>query len=42
MLDRTYAGWRCHTRQLVRTVKGDLPRGSQGTVVYELEGAPGR
>jgi len=22
---------------LIRTVKGDLPRGSQGTVVYEME-----
>ena len=28
---------RCHIRYLVRTVKGDLPRGSQGTVVYELD-----
>lgn len=37
MIDRTHAGLRCHTRHLVRTVKGDLPRGSQGTVVYETE-----
>ncbi len=37
MIDRTHTGYRCHTRFLVRTVKGDLPRGSHGTVVYELE-----
>jgi len=37
MLDRTHTGWRCHTQRLIRTVKGDLPRGSQGTVVYETE-----
>jgi hypothetical protein len=37
MIDRSHAGIRCHTRQLVRTVKGDLPRGSQGTIVYETE-----
>jgi hypothetical protein len=37
MIDRTHTGLRCHTQHLVRTVKGDLPRGSQGTVVYETE-----
>ena len=37
MLDRTHAGLRCHTRYLVRTVNGDLPRDSHGTVVYELD-----
>ena len=37
MIDRTHTGYRCHTRFLVRTAKGDLPRGSHGTVVYELE-----
>jgi len=37
MIDRTYTGFRCHTRHLLRTVKGDLPRGSQGTVVYEMD-----
>ena len=37
MLDRTHAGFRCHTLQLLRTVKGDLPRGSQGTVAYEMD-----
>jgi len=36
MIDRTHAGLRCHTLQLVRTVKGDLPRGSQGTAIYEI------
>ena len=37
MIDRTHAGLRCHTRHLVRTVKGDLPRESQGTILYEIE-----
>src|SRR5712692_4795044 len=37
MLDRTHAGFRCHTLRLLRTVKGDLPRGSQGTVAYEMD-----
>ncbi len=37
MLDRTHAGFRCHTRQLLRTVQGDLLRGSQGTVAYEMD-----
>lgn len=37
MIDRTHTGLRCHTLHLVRTVKGDLPRGSQGAVVYEMD-----
>lgn len=37
MIDRTHAGLRCYTLHVVRTVKGDLPRGSQGTVVYEMD-----
>jgi hypothetical protein len=37
MLDRTHAGVRCRTHHLVRTVAGDLPRGSQGTVAYEMD-----
>ncbi len=37
MLDRTHARFRCYTLQLLRTVKGDLPRGSQGTVAYEMD-----
>ena len=37
MLDRTHTGWRCRTQRLIRTVKGDLPRGSQGTIVSETE-----
>jgi len=37
MIDRTQAGLRCYTRHLVRTVKGDLPRESQGTILYEME-----
>jgi len=37
MIDRTQAGVRCHTRSLIRTVKGNLPRNSSGTVVYAIE-----
>jgi hypothetical protein len=37
MIDRSHAGYRCSTRYLVRTVKGNLPRGSEGTVAYEME-----
>lgn len=37
MINRAYTGFRCATRQLVRTVEGNLPRGSQGTLVYEME-----
>ena len=37
MIDRSHAGIRCHTCQFVRTVKGDLPRGSHGTIVHETE-----
>ena len=37
MIDRTHTGIRCSTRILLRTVEGLLPRGSQGTVVYEMD-----
>jgi len=37
MLDRTHAGFRCSTRRLLRTVQGNLPRGGQGTVAYEMD-----
>jgi len=37
MINRTQAGLRCYTRYLVRTVKGDLPRESWGTILYEME-----
>ncbi len=37
MISRMHAGHRCHTRRFVRTVKGDLPRGTPGTVLYEME-----
>ena len=37
MIDRSRAGLRCHTLRLVRTVKGNLPRGSQGAVESEME-----
>jgi hypothetical protein len=37
MIDRTNAGKRCQTLQLIRTVKGDLKRGAQGTVVNSQE-----
>lgn len=36
MVDRTRSGYRCRTVRFVRTVKGDLPRDSYGTVVYEM------
>ncbi|HXG20177.1 MAG TPA: hypothetical protein VNN62_14025 [Methylomirabilota bacterium] len=37
MIDRTHTGKRCHTLRFVRTVHGDLPRGTQGTILYEME-----
>jgi hypothetical protein len=37
MIDRTRAGMRCRTTRLIRTVKGDLPRNTQGTVCYDME-----
>ena len=37
MIDHTHTGVRCHTRRLLRTVQGILPRESLGTVVYELD-----
>ena len=37
MIDRTHTGIRCSTRFPLRTVKGTLPRGSHGTVVYEMD-----
>jgi hypothetical protein len=36
MIDRTHAGVRCHTLRLVRTVQGDLPRGTQGTILDDM------
>jgi len=37
MIDRTHAGTRCSTVRFIRTVKGDLRRGSSGTVLHALE-----
>ena len=37
MIDHTHTGVRCHTRRLLRTVQGPLPRESLGTVVYEMD-----
>lgn len=37
MIDRSRAGVRCHTVRLLRTVEGNLPRGSQGAVESETE-----
>ena len=37
MIDRTHTGTRCYTRHLIRTVKGDLPRGSYGTVLHAMD-----
>lgn len=36
-MDRTHTGARCYTLRFIRTVKGDLPRGSYGTVLHEME-----
>ena len=37
MIDRTHSGVQCHTRHLLRTIKGSLSRGSRGTVVSDME-----
>jgi hypothetical protein len=37
MIDRTHTGIRCSTRFPLRTIKGNLPRGSQGTVEYAMD-----
>lgn len=37
MLNRTQTGARCYTLHLIRTVKGDLPRGTFGTVMHAME-----
>ena len=37
MIDRTHTGVRCHSLRMLRTVKGNLPRESHGTVVYEMD-----
>lgn len=37
MIDRTRAGMRCRTLRFVRTVEGDLPRDTYGTIRYETE-----
>ena len=37
MIDRTHSGCRCSVIHPIRTVEGDLPRGSHGTVVYEMD-----
>ena len=37
MIDRSHSGTRVRTLRFVRTVKGDLSPGTQGTIVYETE-----
>jgi hypothetical protein len=37
MIDHSHTGIRCATRLPLRTVNGFLPRGAEGTVVYETE-----
>jgi hypothetical protein len=37
MIDRAQDGTRCYTVRFIRTVKGDLPRGSYGTVLHTME-----
>jgi hypothetical protein len=37
MTTYTRAGRRCRAQHLIRTVKGQLPMGAEGTVMYELD-----
>lgn len=37
MIDHSKKGTRCRIIQFVRTVEGDLPRNSQGTILYEMD-----
>ncbi|MCS6927795.1 MAG: hypothetical protein NZ578_18035 [Candidatus Binatia bacterium] len=37
MVNRSRAGMRCRAIRLIRTVKGDFPKGSWGTVCYEMD-----
>jgi hypothetical protein len=37
MIDQSKRGVRCRTLRFVRTVEGDLPRDTQGTIRYEME-----
>jgi hypothetical protein len=37
MIDRTRTGMRCRTTRFIRTVRGDLPRNTHGTICYDME-----
>lgn len=37
MVDKSRSGARCSTVRYIQTVNGNLPRGSKGTVVYEVD-----
>jgi hypothetical protein len=37
MTDHTRKGLRCRTNRFIRTVEGDLPRASEGTIRYEID-----
>ena len=37
MIDHSRMGMRCRTTCFVRTVEGDLPRNSQGTIRCDME-----
>jgi hypothetical protein len=37
MIDHSKMGMRCRTTCFVRTVEGDLPRNSEGTIRCEME-----
>lgn len=37
MIDQSKMGMRCRTTRFLRTVEGDLPRYSQGTIRCEME-----
>ncbi len=37
MVDRSRSGAQCRTLRHLRTVEGILPRGSHGTILYEMD-----
>lgn len=37
MIDRKKTGVRCRAIRFIRTVKGDLPKDTLGTVCYEMD-----
>ena len=39
MVDRSRSGAACRTVHQLRTIEGILPRGSHGTILYEMDNA---